>query len=108
MSTKLIGFEIKKGTFTNEKTGELVPYSNRALRFVTDDGADNKVNFGFSCYEEPKVKMSVIASALGISETDEAVDMALRNMLNKEVIVLRMPKNNELVCVGVRLANFQE
>lgn len=105
MSTKFIGFGVSKGTFTNEKTGELIPYSNRALRFETDDAADNKTEFGYTCYEEPKVKASLIANALGIAESDDVVNNALKNMLGKEVIVLRVPKNNVLVCIGIRLAN---
>lgn len=105
MSTKLIGFGVSKGQFTNEKTGELIPYSNRALRFETDDGADNKTEFGCTCYEEPKVKASVIAKSLGIADSDDVVNNALKSMLGKDVEVLRIPKNNVLVCVGIRLAN---
>ena len=106
MSTKFIGFGVSKGTFTNEKTGELVAYSNRALRFETDDGTDNKTEFGFTCYEEPKVKASLIANSLGVADNDEAINTALKNMLGKNVDVLRVPKNNTLVCVGIRLAGI--
>lgn len=105
MSTKFIGFGVSKGTFVNEKTGESIAYSNRELRFETDDAADNKTDFGFTCYIEPKVKASVIANALGISDSDDVVNNALKNMLGKNVEVLRIPKNNALVCVGIRLAN---
>lgn len=103
MSTKLIGFGVSKGTFTNEKTGEAVPYSNRSLRFETTDGVDNKTEFGAFCYEEPKVKAALIANSLGISESDDVVNNALKSMLGKNVEILRIPKNNALVCVGIRL-----
>ena len=108
MSTKFIGFGVSKGTFINEKTGESVAYSNRALRFETDDAADNKTEFGYTCYEEPKVKASLIANSLGISENDEVINNALKNMLGKEVEVLRVPKNNTLVCIGIRLAHLSK
>ena len=108
MSTKFIGFGVSKGTFTNEKTGEAVPYSNRSLRFETTDGVDNKTEFGAFCYEEPKVKAALIANSLGISENDEVINNALKNMLGKEVEVLRVPKNNTLVCIGIRLAHLSK
>ena len=42
MSTILIGFTRKVGTFTSDKTGEVVAYSNRDLRFITDSNPDSK------------------------------------------------------------------
>ena len=43
MKTLFIGYTRKVGSFTNEKTGELVEYSNRDLRFITDANPNTDV-----------------------------------------------------------------
>lgn len=96
MSTIFIGFEIRKGKFLNEKTGEMIPYSNRMLRAITNDGADSS-NFGFAAFEE-KVKSSDLSKWLNVSE--ESVDNTLKNLINKEVEFKRAPKNGEFVVMG--------
>lgn len=100
MSTYLIGFEIKQGEFPNEKTGEIVPYNNRILKCVTDDG-QNGTNFGFSGFEV-KLKMSDVAFSLGVPERDESVDTALKNINKKEIEIKSAPKNGTLAVVGFR------
>lgn len=100
MSTYLVGFERRKGEFANEKTGELIGYDNRMLRFITDDG-HNKDNFGFAGFEL-KMKMSDIAESLGVPATGEAVDTSLKNLFRKEVDIIYAPRNNVMTVVGIR------
>lgn len=100
MPTILIGFEVRKGSFTNKSTGEMVEYNNRTLRAITDDGA-NKTNFGYSAFEE-KVKLSELAEWLEVPEKDESVDNQLKQLINKPVEFKRAPRNNEFVVVGFK------
>ena len=100
MATILIGFEVRKGSFTNKTTGELVEYNNLFLRAITDDGAD-KTNFGYSAFEE-KVKHSDLAEWLGVSEKDDSVNDLLKQLINKPVEFKRAPRNNEFVVVGFK------
>ena len=103
MITKLIGFEISKGSFTNEKTGEVIDYSNRTLLCITDVGEDSK-HVGFAPFEEKKIKMSNLASWLHVQENDSAVDNALKALIGKPVEFARAPRNGELVVVGFSAA----
>ena len=100
MSTYLVGFEVKKGTFTNDKTGELICYDNRLLRCVTDDGNNND-NFGFSGFEI-KMKMSDIAESLGISAIDDTVNTSLKNLFRKRIDIVYAPRNNVMTVVAIR------
>lgn len=100
MSTYLIGVGLRKGEFTNEKTGELINYDNRLLRCVTDDGKDSN-NLGFTGFEI-KMKMTDIAHSLGVSENDSAVDTSLKNLFNKEIQLIYAPLNNVMTVVGFR------
>ena len=96
MSTIFIGFEIREGTFPNEKNGEMISYSNRMLRAITNDGADSST-FGYAAFEE-KVKASDLAKWLNVAKCN--VDNTLKNLINKEVVFKRAPKNGEFVVVG--------
>lgn len=98
--TVLIGYEIKTGKFPNEKTGELINYNNRILRFITDTGATSD-NIGFSPFEV-KLKMEDIAKSLGIGQNDNYVNDTLNKYLNKEFDVIYAPRNGSMVCVGIR------
>ena len=98
MSTILIGFTRKVGTFTSDKTGEVVAYSNRDLRFITDTNPDKDV-VGFSQFIEPKMKLSQLASILKVPETDEAVDKTLTALCNKAVNVNFAPVGDKLSVV---------
>ncbi len=102
-STKFIGYEISKGDFTNEKTGEVIEYSNRNLTFITDTGADEK-HVGFAPFQHKKVKMVQLASWLNVKDDDKAVDNALNSMIGKPVTLDLAPRNGELALVGIRLA----
>lgn len=37
MSIKCVGYEVKKGTFTNEATGEVINYDNTLIYYTNDD-----------------------------------------------------------------------
>lgn len=102
MSTIFLGFERSIGSLTSDKTGEVINYSNRYLKFATDDGNTDKT-FGYSYFEFKKVKMSVLAESFGVKEDDEAVDTVLKSLKLKPVEVVIAPRNNELTCVGIRL-----
>ncbi len=101
--TKFIGYEISIGTFTNEKSGEVIEYSNRNLTFVTDAGADEK-HVGFAPFQHKKVKMSQLSSWLNVKEDDKSVNNALDSMIDKVVMLDLAPRNGELTLVGMRLA----
>lgn len=98
--TILIGYEIKIGKFPNEKTGQLVEYNNRILRFISDSGATPE-NVGYSPFEV-KLKMTELAKSLGIGANDNFVNDTLTKNLNKEFEVSFAPKNGAMVCVGAR------
>ncbi|MDE6501506.1 MAG: hypothetical protein K2L10_05435 [Ruminococcus sp.] len=101
MSTYLVGFGVNKGEFPNEKTGDMISYSNRSLDCITDNGQNDK-SYGFSCFHIKKIRMSDLACSLGVPERDDSVDTALKNMCKKEIELVYAPKNNTLEIVGVR------
>ena len=98
--TILIGYEIKSGSFPNEKTGELIPYNNRELRFITDAGA-TKDNIGFASFKE-KFKMKDLAACFGVAENDKFVNDVLNQSLHKEFELSYAPRNDGMVCVAAR------
>lgn len=99
MSTYLVGFETKKGQFTNDNGG-VVDYNNRLLNCVIDD-AQSANTFGFSCFQV-KLKISDVAVSLGVPERDDSVDSALKNIFKKEIEFINAPKNGTLTVVGFR------
>lgn len=98
--TILIGFERSVGSFTNKTTGELVDYSNRNIKLITDTGADD-THIGFDFFEE-KIKMSDLARFLGVKDTDISVDTALKTLIHKPVELSYAPRKGELAVVGFR------
>lgn len=98
--TILIGYEIRTGSFTNEKTGELVEYNNRKLRFITDSGA-TKDNIGFEAFTV-QFKMKDLAACFRVGESDKLVDDVLNQSLHKEYELSYAPKNGEMTCVAAR------
>lgn len=100
MSTILIGFERRVGSFTDKSTGEVVAYSNRILRAITDDGADND-NLGFSAFEE-KLKMKDLAAYLNVKDDDISVDNVLKSLINKAVDFKRAPRDGTFQVVGFK------
>lgn len=102
VNTILIGYQRNVGQFTDKGTGELVDYSNRIVRFITNSGASSsqkgKENIGYSQFSE-KMKLAELASILGVPESNEAVDNALNDLLQKEVITSFAPVNNVMTLV---------
>ena len=100
MKTLLIGYEIKKGSFTSEKTGEVIDYNNRILRFITDSGS-TKENVGYAPFSE-KFKMTDLAKCFGVPETDVSVDAVLQNGLQHEWELAYRPVGDKMACVYVK------
>ena len=98
--TILIGYEIKIGTFTSDKTGEVLAYDNRVLRFVTDSGAKED-NVGFSQFKV-KLKLADLAKYLGVAANDNLVNDVLKNNLHHEFELAWAPINDSMECVGLR------
>lgn len=99
MATKFIGFKHKKGSFTNEKTGELVQYDNYSLYFITGNVPDI-VGYYPSKYV---VKGDVICQVLGFDGkyTDEVISEHLHDLLNKEVLTVIVDIDNKPVLTSV-------
>ena len=95
MKTLFIGFTRNVGTFPDKQTGELIPYSNRNLRFITDSGSGGD-NVGFTQFNADKMKLGQLAKILGVRETDNDVDNALSALLSKAVNTQFAPVNNEM------------
>lgn len=96
MNTILIGFSRKVGSFKSDKTGEDVNYSNRTLRFITDSGTSSD-NFGYEQYTAEKMKLNTLAQILKVPENDEAVDKALKALINR-------PVNTQFAPVGGQIS----
>lgn len=99
--TILIGFEVSSGNFANKSTGELVEYSNRLVKFITDTGADS-THVGFDFFEQ-KIKMSDLARFLSVKVDDYIVDNALKALIHKPVELSYAPRKGELTVVGFKV-----
>ena len=95
MKIIFIGYTQSIGTFPDKNTGELIPYSNRSLRFITDSGAGGD-NIGFTQFTADKMKLAQLSEILKVPKTDEAVNSALTALLSKEVNCQFAPVNNEM------------
>lgn len=104
--TILIGFERSVGSFTNKTSGEVVYYSNRVLKLITDIGADD-THIGYDSFEE-KIKMSDLSRYLNVREDDTAVDNALKALIHKPVELSYAPRKGELAVVGFKSVIKQE
>lgn len=104
MKTIFIGFTRRVGTFTSEKTGEVISYSNRDLRFITDSGATSD-NIGFSQFTAEKMKLSQLAQILKVNEDDKAVDTALNDLLSKNVNLQFAPVGDQMKLVWFSKSN---
>ena len=89
---KFIGFEAQSGTITDERTGEVRPWSNRFIICVTDQGLES------NCYglgvSRNKIKSVDICRCFGISfnthevgspSFEERVNRCLNGMLQKDI-----------------------
>lgn len=95
----LSGFEISTGKFTNQSTGELVPYNNRVLYFITDSGQSAE-RVGFFPFKE-KLHATALVRMLGLRDVAQVNDV-LNTMINKPVRVEYCPGNdNTMVVCGL-------
>ena len=94
-----IGYTQNIGKFTDDKTGEVIDYSNRICRFITNSGAnknvDGKHDVGFSQFSQ-KLKAADLAAILGVPCDDKKIDEALNSILQKEIIPSFAPNGDKL------------
>lgn len=85
MATKFIGYKRKNGSFTNEKTGEVVSYDNYDLYFITG-GVPEITGYYPSSY---KIKGNSVRQILGMNAQvgDNEVLATLSRMVNKDVLL---------------------
>lgn len=100
--TILIGYESSSGSFPNKDTGEVINFSNRLLKCITDTGAD-ATHIGFDFFEE-KVKMTDLARYLGVKSDDDSVDNTLKSLIHKPVEFSYAPRKGALAVVGFTAA----
>ncbi len=92
---KLIGFQSKCGQVTSDTTGEVIDWSNRTLRCVSDESTEDGY-YGLA-FVSCKLKKVQVCRSLGISEksSEAAVDEALCRILNSEIqFTLGIVKND--------------
>lgn len=101
MSTKFIGYKRKNGSFTNEKTGEVILYDNYDLYFITGEVPD-VIGYYPSSY---KVKGNIVRQILGMpSEVgDDEVIKILHCMVNKDVMLSVLNVDDKPVLTGLAL-----
>lgn len=84
---KLVGFNAAFGDFVPDgsTTGEVVSWSNRTLRCVTDEDLKDG-DFELAVIEQ-KLKKSDVRRSLGLSSSasEEAVNQALCKILNADI-----------------------
>ena len=98
--TILTGFEISSGDSTNKSTGELIPYDNRILYFITDAG-NTKVRVGFFPFNE-KLKAFDLLRMLKLQSIGQ-LDGYLDKLINTSVQLDYCPNKNGAMCVcGIR------
>ena len=105
----ITGFEISDGTIVSDKTGEVIPYSNRILYCVSDDAPEGF--HGFIPFKQ-KVKTSELATWFNISDAlnngklnVNVVDSFLDSILQREIKIKRGPnRNGDHVVTGISLA----
>lgn len=98
--TILTGFEISSGDFTNKSTGELVPYNNRILYFITDSG-NSQVKVGFFPFYE-KIKASDLLTWFNLQNIGQ-LDGYLDNLINNPVQLEYCPnKDLSMSVCGIR------
>lgn len=97
----LIGFEVKSGVIKRAGQEDFV-YDNREITFISNSGNSSK-RVGFFPFLE-KFKLEEVAEILGVQPSDQLVDDALFNMVNKPVIVDYAPVKGELKVTNFRLA----
>lgn len=82
---KLIGFLAMSGEIVSKTTGEVIPWSNRTLRYATDEDM-KEGEFGLAVGEE-KMKSAQVKKSLHLPETatEQELNMSLAKCFNKEI-----------------------
>lgn len=101
MATKFIGYKRKNGSFTNEKTGEVVAYDNYDLYFITG-GVPDITGYYPSAY---KVKGNAVRQILGFESNagDNVVLQTLHDMVNNDVLLSVLSVDDKPVVTGLAL-----
>lgn len=102
MAIKFIGYKRSDGSFTNEKTGEVVNYDNFYLYFAYG-GLPDMVGFYPSTH---KIKTSSIRNLLDIPDTTDIskVFEILNSYLNKDVLLSVVSIDDKPVVTNLSLA----
>ena len=90
---KVIGYELKKGSFTSDKTGEQIDYDNVMLHTITDQ-YKNIVGSGSSVL---KIKSSEFEKITGLKTPDA--------LLDKEVRLDYIPVGNSVQLSSLRVVD---
>lgn len=85
MSTKLIGYDVSKGTFKSDR-GEEIPYNKRVLYMMTDEGTKDTYT-GYIPVDKQSIKLEVLASSFGCRVDDAEVDSFLNASLMRECVI---------------------
>ncbi len=82
---KLIGFLAMSGEIVSKTSGEVIQWSNRTLRYATDEDMQ-KGEFGLAVGER-KMKSALVKKSLNLSETatEDELNVALARCFNKEI-----------------------
>ena len=88
---KVIGYEVKKGTFTNDKTGELIDYDNINLHTITDQHT-NVVGCSSSVL---KIKSKDFEQITGHKTPNDLID--------REVTLNYIPVGNNVVLSSISI-----
>ncbi len=82
---QIVGFNSMHGQLKSDTTGEVINWSNRTLRCITDDDLKDG-DFGYAVIEQKLKKSEVCASLkLDKNSTDKAVDDALCKLFNSKI-----------------------
>lgn len=100
---KLVGFNAASGQITSETTGQVIDWSNRILRCVTDEDLAEG-DFGFAVFEQ-KLKKSEVCKSLGLNAnaSDYTVNETLCKFLNAQIEFTMGRVGKELKVNGFRI-----
>lgn len=93
--TKVIGYELSKGDFTNDK-GDVVFYDNIKLYTITD-AFENIVGCGLSMI---KIKRNDFTKLTGLKNLDDLID--------KEINPVYTPVGNNVRLTSIQVLNNDE
>lgn len=89
---RFVGFQAQCGTITDERTGEVRPWSNRYIRAVTDKDLE-RGHYGLGFINQ-KIKTADLCRCLGISFTEK--DIATNDFENHVNEALKTFFDNEI------------